>query len=184
MAVEMFSWPSLHERMCRTWGSNSEHAYDRATAPVNIKRCIIWAVVSESTWIIWKGDPLEIKYTYKVWKQHTRFDWVCSWQIMENATSLTPPCPGRLKRYSAFRCLNPIVPKGPENVKITTLDRCTCMETCHTTVVISLNNLKRASIGNVACGQEGDQEVGMCILENNWSKRLWSFQYFCYAGEA
>ena len=22
MAVEMFSWPSLHERMCRTWGSN------------------------------------------------------------------------------------------------------------------------------------------------------------------
>ena len=23
MAVEMFSWPSLHERMCRTWGSNS-----------------------------------------------------------------------------------------------------------------------------------------------------------------
>ena len=23
MAVGMFSWPSLHERMCRTWGSNS-----------------------------------------------------------------------------------------------------------------------------------------------------------------
>ena len=23
MAVEMFLWPSLHERMCRTWGSNS-----------------------------------------------------------------------------------------------------------------------------------------------------------------
>ena len=23
MAIEMFSWPSLHERMCRTWGSNS-----------------------------------------------------------------------------------------------------------------------------------------------------------------
>ena len=23
IAVEMFSWPSLHERMCRTWGSNS-----------------------------------------------------------------------------------------------------------------------------------------------------------------
>ena len=23
MAAEMFSWPSLHERMCRTWGSNS-----------------------------------------------------------------------------------------------------------------------------------------------------------------
>ena len=23
MAVEMFSWPSLHERMCRMWGSNS-----------------------------------------------------------------------------------------------------------------------------------------------------------------
>ena len=40
MAVEMFSWPSLHERMCRTWGSNSgplaipsELASDRATAP-------------------------------------------------------------------------------------------------------------------------------------------------------
>ena len=23
MAIEMFSWPSLHERTCRTWGSNS-----------------------------------------------------------------------------------------------------------------------------------------------------------------
>ena len=23
MAIEMFSWPSLHKRMCRTWGSNS-----------------------------------------------------------------------------------------------------------------------------------------------------------------
>ena len=23
MAVEMFSWPNLHERICRTWGSNS-----------------------------------------------------------------------------------------------------------------------------------------------------------------
>ena len=35
----MFSWPSLHERMCRTWGSNgaacmpSELASDQAAAP-------------------------------------------------------------------------------------------------------------------------------------------------------
>ena len=38
--MEMFSRPSLHERMCRMWGSNagatcmpSEHASDPATAP-------------------------------------------------------------------------------------------------------------------------------------------------------
>ena len=36
-----FSWPSLHERMCRTWGSNwsacmlTGHASDRATSPEN-----------------------------------------------------------------------------------------------------------------------------------------------------
>ena len=45
MAVEMFSWPSLHERMCRTWGSNSgaacmpsELTSDRAPGPLQVWR--------------------------------------------------------------------------------------------------------------------------------------------------
>ena len=40
MAVEMFSWPSLHDRMCRIVGMElraacmpGEHASDRTTAP-------------------------------------------------------------------------------------------------------------------------------------------------------
>ena len=39
MAVEIFSWPSLHERMCRTWGSNSEPlAYQADTLPIELPR--------------------------------------------------------------------------------------------------------------------------------------------------
>ena len=30
----------------------------------------------------------------KVWKQQTRFDWACSWEIMADTTSLTTPSPG------------------------------------------------------------------------------------------
>ena len=33
MAVEMFSWPSLHERMCRTWGSNLGPLACQANSP-------------------------------------------------------------------------------------------------------------------------------------------------------
>ena len=39
MAVEMFSWPSLHERMCRTWGSNSGPLACQAnTLPIELPR--------------------------------------------------------------------------------------------------------------------------------------------------
>ena len=37
MAAEMFSWPSLHERMCRTWGSNAGPLACQAnTLPIEI----------------------------------------------------------------------------------------------------------------------------------------------------
>ena len=39
MAVEMFSWPSLHERMCRTWGSNSGPLACQANSlPIELSR--------------------------------------------------------------------------------------------------------------------------------------------------
>ena len=41
--------------------------------------------------IIWKMDPSEIERTYNIRKQQTRFYWVCSWELMESATMLTPP---------------------------------------------------------------------------------------------
>ena len=57
MAVRMFSWPSLHERMCRTWDRTraacipSEHASDQATAPGHIHNHKGWNQVSaESQW--------------------------------------------------------------------------------------------------------------------------------------
>ena len=37
-----------------------------------------------------EGDISETEWTYKDCKQQTRFDWVCSWDILENATSVTP----------------------------------------------------------------------------------------------
>ena len=41
-----------------------------------------------------KTDPSEIERTYNIWKQQTRFYWVCSWELMESATILTPPSNG------------------------------------------------------------------------------------------
>ena len=39
MAVEIFSWPSLHERMCRMWGSNSGPLACQAdTLPIELPR--------------------------------------------------------------------------------------------------------------------------------------------------
>ena len=39
MAVEMFSWPSLHEWMCRAWGSNSGPLACQAnTLPIELPR--------------------------------------------------------------------------------------------------------------------------------------------------
>ena len=34
---------------------------------------------------------LQIERTYNIWKQQTRFNWVCSRVLMESATILTPP---------------------------------------------------------------------------------------------
>ena len=43
MAVEIFSWPSLHERMCRTWGSNSGPLACQAdTLPIELQSYAIW----------------------------------------------------------------------------------------------------------------------------------------------
>ena len=42
MAVEIFSWPSLHERMCRTWGSNSGPLACQANIlPIELPRPVI-----------------------------------------------------------------------------------------------------------------------------------------------
>ena len=54
MAVEMFSWPSLHERMCRTWGSNSGPLACQANRCMNI---IIWDYES-----VWRDAWPQIKY--------------------------------------------------------------------------------------------------------------------------
>ena len=51
-----------------------------------------------SNWKIWNNlearDPAEIERTYNIRKQQTRFYWVCSWELMESGTILTPPSTG------------------------------------------------------------------------------------------
>ena len=37
-------------------------------------------------------DPSELDGTYKIWIQQTWFDWDCSWELVESATTLVPPC--------------------------------------------------------------------------------------------
>ena len=44
---------------------------------------------------------------------------------MADATSLTPPRPGLSATLLSNKRVEPYSPKGPENVKITTLYRCT-----------------------------------------------------------
>ena len=42
MAAEMFSWPSLHERVCRTWGSNSGPLACQANSlPIELPRPVM-----------------------------------------------------------------------------------------------------------------------------------------------
>ena len=59
MAVEMFSWPSLHERMCRTWGSNSGPLACQANSlPIELPRSVdfgepIRAVTQELVGLWW-----------------------------------------------------------------------------------------------------------------------------------
>ena len=50
----------------------------------------------------------------EVWKQQTRFYWVYSWELMADATSLTPPSPGWVL---SNKHVEPYSPQGPENVK-------------------------------------------------------------------
>ena len=80
------------------------------------KRKIIWKE------ILWKHNIRSFK---NFLLQQTRLYWVCSWEIMEGATSLTPPSPGWAQLCSQIKVLNPIVPKGLDNVKLTSLYRCT-----------------------------------------------------------
>ena len=53
----------------------------------------------------------------KVWKQQTQFYWVCSWEIMADATSLKPPSPGLSAILFPNKSVESYSPKGPENVK-------------------------------------------------------------------
>ena len=57
MAVEMFSWPSLHERMCRTWGLNSGPLACQVNTlpiellrPVKFRLCGTWQQNGAASW--------------------------------------------------------------------------------------------------------------------------------------
>ena len=53
MAVEMFSWPSLHERMCRTWGSNSGPLACQANSlPIELPRPVLFLWMNQRFWMV------------------------------------------------------------------------------------------------------------------------------------
>ena len=60
----------------------------------------------------------------KVWKQQSQFYWVCSWEIMADTTSLTPPRHG-LNATLLSNTSWTLQSQRTENVKITTLYPCT-----------------------------------------------------------
>ena len=80
-------------------------------------------------------------------KQQTRFDGVCSWELLENATYLTLKSTG---------CLNPIVTKDQKYKNTTISINGVTFYGRHTAqrqLLWSLNNLKRGSFGNTVCLQ-------------------------------
>ena len=57
------------------------------------------------------------------WNQQTLFGWICSWEIMADAISLTPLNPGFTETLFRNEHVEFFIPKGAEHVKITTLYR-------------------------------------------------------------
>ena len=72
MAVEMFSWPSLHERMCRMWGSNSGPLACQANSlPIELLRPVSTFPVMEKTYAdSWsdKAQPSDMNLWVMKWR--------------------------------------------------------------------------------------------------------------------
>ena len=104
----------------------------------------------ERTEIIWKTDPSEIERTYNIRKQQTRFNWVCSWELMESATTLTPACTGLSSLLLSVRTQYSWRTRIWK--KINTIYRCTGRSftntTCHNgqQLLRPLNNLENGSV--------------------------------------
>ena len=89
MAVEMFSWPSLHERMCRTWGSNSGPLACQAnTLPRPVQS--LWILFLECIHFLWQTHLnlnmhyFRLKYPY-FWPRNIRFGfylWHWHWKVL------------------------------------------------------------------------------------------------------
>ena len=60
----------------------------------------------------------------KAWKQQTRFYWVCSWEIMTDATFLTPPSPELSVSLLSNKCWA-LQSQRTRKCEITILYRCT-----------------------------------------------------------
>ena len=98
----------------------------------------------------WRTDPSEIERTYNIRKQQTWFNWVCSRELMESATILTPP-----STILSGICFppEPNIPEGPEYEKISTLYWCTERSFTNCTQkqqqpLRPLNNLENESFRN------------------------------------
>ena len=83
----------------------------------------------ERTEIIWKTDPSEIERTYNIRKQQTLFYWVCSWELMENATILTPPSTGLSSSLVSSRTQYTWRTRIWKNIN-TTAARWRCLDRC------------------------------------------------------
>ena len=66
---------------------------------------VIFRFSSIAMELIWKG----ILWKYSIQSSKIA-DWVCSWEIMADATSLTPPSPGLSATLFPNKILNPTVP--------------------------------------------------------------------------
>ena len=91
---------------------------------------LLWWELGTNSLITGSGEWLSVqRFTSKLswswsWKQETWLYWVCSWEIMADATSLKLPSPGLSPTLFPNKSVEPYSSKGSENVKITTLYWC------------------------------------------------------------
>ena len=79
MVVEMFSWPSLHENMCRAWGSNSwPLACQAETLPIELPRPAIrdWESLRVLAFgydsLVWMKSVQNCLYPVRTWAELVR----------------------------------------------------------------------------------------------------------------
>ena len=127
----------------------------------------LWYGGARAFWNNLKRDPLEVHHPKF---ESSGLDLIKS---VTDAISLTPPSPGLSATLFPNISVEPYNPKGPDNVKITTLYRCTgrLFRPPHgiTTAAVISKNLKRDPLGVQHPKFENNRKISRVMRNPVWS---------------